>query len=311
MSKQRRNYGGAFVTKEKGQWNHGTIRGYTIHKCRCLLCVATYNKYIDKKKIDDGSWEHGTHDGYSNHRCRCQRCKKAYSEYKLEYKKSKGWIRKSPSLKKKRYAPKTKVFVALDIDNHGTSTGYKKGCRCKECSEAHHNYYLEYKTVGRKPVIIPEHGTYARYQQGCRCPECVEVSRASKRKWKLSNPVKKGSNQAIAANLRTRIIHALRGRVKNGSAVRDLGCTLDELRVHLDMQFTEGMSWDNYGWGMDKWNIDHIKPLNTFHLEIREEFLRACHYTNMRPLWQIDNFRRPHSGSDVTLVPLPFIGVRL
>lgn len=39
----------------------------------------------------------------------------------------------------------------------------------------------------------------------------------------------------------------------------------------------------------DKWNIDHIKPLASFDLTDKEQFAQACNYTNLQPLWQLDN----------------------
>ena len=45
------------------------------------------------------------------------------------------------------------------------------------------------------------------------------------------------------------------------------------------------MSWDNHG----KWHIDHIYPLAKFNLSDRQELLKACHYTNLQPLWAEDN----------------------
>lgn len=74
---------------------------------------------------------------------------------------------------------------------------------------------------------------------------------------------------------------------KAGSAVRDLGCTTEELRAYLEAQFRLGMSWDNYGKG--GWEIDHITPLASFDLTDREQFLKACHYTNLQPLWHHEN----------------------
>ena len=73
-----------------------------------------------------------------------------------------------------------------------------------------------------------------------------------------------------------------------GSAVSDLGCTVSELRSYLEAQFLPGMSWENMG----KWHIDHIKPLAGFDLTNRECFLEACHYTNLQPLWAVDNIRK-------------------
>ena len=47
--------------------------------------------------------------------------------------------------------------------------------------------------------------------------------------------------------LRGRLSSAIKNNQKAGSAVSDLGCTIDELKSQLESQFTEGMSWDNHG----------------------------------------------------------------
>ena len=94
-------------------------------------------------------------------------------------------------------------------------------------------------------------------------------------------------NFRIATNIRSRMGSAIRGNYKAGSAVRDLGCSIDDLRKHLEAQFQEGMTWENYG--IHGWHIDHIRPLKSFNLENRKEFLQACHYKNLQPLWWLDN----------------------
>jgi hypothetical protein len=50
------------------------------------------------------------------------------------------------------------------------------------------------------------------------------------------------------------------------------------------------MTWDN--WSLDGWHIDHIKPLNKFDLSDRSQFLEAVHYTNLQPLWAVDNLSK-------------------
>jgi len=92
----------------------------------------------------------------------------------------------------------------------------------------------------------------------------------------------------LGRNLRSRIRSALLGNFKRGSAIRDLGCTIQEFKSHIEKQFVEGMSWDNYG----KWQLDHIFPLSKVDLTNREELLKVCHYTNYQPLWQNDNIRK-------------------
>ena len=90
--------------------------------------------------------------------------------------------------------------------------------------------------------------------------------------------------------LRTRIYHALKGKVKPGSAIKDIGCTVEELKSHIESKFSDGMSWDN--WGYRGWHIDHIRPLASFDLSDREQMLESVHYTNLQPLWAEDNLKK-------------------
>ena len=91
----------------------------------------------------------------------------------------------------------------------------------------------------------------------------------------------------LTTSLRSRLNIALKRNQKTGSAVRDLGCSIDELKIYLESKFQPGMNWDN--WSFDGWHIDHIKPLASFDLTDRKQFLEACHYTNLQPLWAKDN----------------------
>jgi len=97
-------------------------------------------------------------------------------------------------------------------------------------------------------------------------------------------------NYKLKHVLRSRLNKAINNNYKTGSAVSDLGCTIEELRKHLEDQFQEGMTWDNYG--LKGWHIDHIKPLASFNLEDEEELLKACHYSNLQPLWAKDNLSK-------------------
>lgn len=63
-------------------------------------------------------------------------------------------------------------------------------------------------------------------------------------------------------------------------------------RQHLESLFTEGMSWDNWGYGNDKWNIDHIIPCSAFDLTKPEQQKQCFNYLNQQPMWQIDNFKK-------------------
>lgn len=94
--------------------------------------------------------------------------------------------------------------------------------------------------------------------------------------------------ERLTNNIRSRVSKIVSGSVKGSSAIKDLGCSIDELKSHLESKFQEEMSWDNYG----DWHIDHIKPLSSFDLTDLIQFKQACHYTNLQPLWAKDNLEK-------------------
>jgi hypothetical protein len=94
----------------------------------------------------------------------------------------------------------------------------------------------------------------------------------------------------LSITLRTRLNTALKNNNKVGSAVKDLGCSIEEFKRYIESLWQPGMSWDN--WSKDGWHIDHIAPLSSFDLTNVEDFKKACHYTNLQPLWAYDNFRK-------------------
>ena len=97
----------------------------------------------------------------------------------------------------------------------------------------------------------------------------------------------------LSCRLRSRLRCALQGNYKSGSAVADLGCSIDELKMYLESKFQTDMTWDN--WSYEGWHIDHIVPLASFDLTDRKQLLLACHYTNLQPLWAIDNLSKGDS----------------
>lgn len=101
---------------------------------------------------------------------------------------------------------------------------------------------------------------------------------------------KNSVNFKIASCLRSRLASAIRKKFKSGSAVRDLGCSIDEFKKYISDKFQVGMSWDNYG--QDTWHLDHIIPLCAFDLTDRDQLMAACHYTNLQPLWARDNLQK-------------------
>jgi len=101
-------------------------------------------------------------------------------------------------------------------------------------------------------------------------------------------------NFKILCNLRKRIWNVLRNNSKSEHTITMLGCSIEQLKEHLEKYFQDGMSWNNYGtgWhgkGMNQWHLDHIIPCVRFDLSKKEEQAKCFHYTNLQPLWAEEN----------------------
>lgn len=96
----------------------------------------------------------------------------------------------------------------------------------------------------------------------------------------------------IVRNIRRRIHHAIARDCVSLRTIELIGCTVSELKEHLEVQFTNGMSWDNYG----KWHIDHIRPCYSFDLTDTHQLKLCFHYSNCRPLWAKENLSRKRPG---------------
>jgi hypothetical protein len=94
----------------------------------------------------------------------------------------------------------------------------------------------------------------------------------------------------LASNLRRRLYSALMGKSRSLSLLDLLGCSLDQLRKHIESQWSSGMSWDNYG--LNGWHVDHIYPLSKLDLTDPEQLRRACHFSNLSPMWAELNRRK-------------------
>lgn len=67
-----------------------------------------------------------------------------------------------------------------------------------------------------------------------------------------------------------------------------ISCSIEQLREHLEKQFTAGMNWQNYG----LWVIDHIRPCASFDLGKSSEQYKCFHYINLQSLWEKENINK-------------------
>lgn len=91
----------------------------------------------------------------------------------------------------------------------------------------------------------------------------------------------------IKCNIKNTILYKGRGEWKKTTKTAQiLQCDFKTFKHHIESQFTEGMSWDNYG----KWHFEHRIPSS--YGETVEEVMELCHYTNYRPMWGNENLSK-------------------
>jgi hypothetical protein len=111
-----------------------------------------------------------------------------------------------------------------------------------------------------------------------------------KANWGKVSESRRRPQYAMAAKLRSRVIGALKNQKakKSAGTIALIGCEWPVLLAHLEALFQPGMTWENHG----QWHIDHKQPCTSFDLTLPEQ-QRACfHYSNLQPLWAVDNLRK-------------------
>lgn len=137
-------------------------------------------------------------------------------------------------------------------------------------------YQKEYKHINRE-LLLTKYREYSALQ-----------STKERRNKRDKNRKERDIQYKLSCALRTRMSQAIRNDSKVGSAVTNLGCSIEDLKKYLESLFQPEMTWENYG----EWQIDHIKPLIAFDLTDIQQIKIVCHYTNLRPLWKADNINK-------------------
>ena len=196
-------------------------------------------------------------------------CKTCIKEYGKKFQKK--WYKKHKEKRKESYQENKKEILELSKmyreENKEKISKRKKQWYQKNKEQVNEHVWL-YRQKNRKSISEQKN----KYQKQRR---------------------QEDPNYKITCNLRRRLCDALKGRRKLGSAINDLGCSIEDLKIQLETAFHshpktgEMMAWKNYG--KNGWEIDHIKPLVGFDLTDRKQFLEACHFTNLRPMWASQN----------------------
>jgi hypothetical protein len=186
----------------------------------------------------------------------------------------------------------TKCGRELTLDKfYKTPKGYRGDC--KECCslknskfrELNPTYHKEYK----KDYKNNNHYDYSEYGK---------TYYESNRKKVIAKVIARDKTRRLSdlsyrlkANLRSRARTAIKNQcgMRAFKSLELLGVSdIAVVRQHIESQFTQGMSWDNYG----EWEIDHIIPCASFDLTNSIEQKKCFNYKNLQPLWKEDNLKK-------------------
>lgn len=163
--------------------------------------------------------------------------------------------------------------------------------RCKQCEAEEAREYRE-----RNPEKVRQ--GLRRYRETTPIEKLRSIRNRSNAK-RMKNPAVK-----LESLLRKQLLGILKSRgirkSPKESALELVGCTVEELKLHLEKRFLKGMNWGNHGiqrsGGPPKWHVDHIKDVRLFDLSIEAQRRECFHYTNLQPLWAVDNIRKSNKG---------------
>lgn len=197
-----------------------------------------------------------------------------------------------------------KMFASATMDVKGIHHYVAQKYCSKECRKRYHaaKYALSHKDginttrkkryQDNKEVITKKRKAYTEtHKEELKTWRLNNIDRIrkNKRAYNKKRGVEDPSyklNKAISNS----VYRAIRGIKKSKHSIELLGCSVEALKQHLEAQFSPGMSWDN--WGVFGWHIDHKRPIASFDLTDPQQQHACFHYTNLQPLWWMDNITK-------------------
>jgi len=179
-----------------------------------------------------------------------------------------------------------------------TSKGYKWYVSGKGCKKGH---LCERQTANgacRLCGLEKNADRFKRWYEAGGRAQVIEQARS----WAQSNPdrrrqVTSRHSKKVLATPQGKIKRACRRRVVNALMAQSLrkaelteelmGCSVEFMVQHIQKQFTDAMTWENYG--RETWHIDHIRPCESFDLEDPAQRAICFNWRNQRPLSAIEN----------------------
>lgn len=177
--------------------------------------------------------------------------------------------------------------------------------QCKSCKSQYHiKYYVENSDVikSRSAQWYAENTEAANARNIASYYNNIEQRKIERKAKYWADPETAKTENAVYARERAKVdpVYRLKARCrkriwaafkeggysKKTKSFEMIGCTVSHLIGHLEKQFTDGMTWDNYG----EWHVDHKQPFAS--AATKEEAIALCHYTNLQSLWAAENLAK-------------------
>lgn len=249
-----------------------------------------------EKNESEFSKDKGKIDGLS---CWCKNCQKDYNEArkekrKLYYEQNKEKIKEKHEIYREQHKEELKIYQ----QNYDKVNREKRLIRQKQYNESHkkdkqdyYNFTYKEKSREKSKIYREQHKEELRIHNRVYREQHKEELRASDRKRYRENKL----NRCMSRN----IWHSLKSSKAEQHWEDLVGYSLQDLKEHLEKQFTLEMNWDNYG---TYWELDHIVPQNLFSIISADskDFQICWSLMNLRPLEKSLNRSRPKDGSDIS-----------
>jgi len=178
---------------------------------------------------------------------------------------------------------KCSACKATKEDNCFGKNKRKKNGLNSQCNECKNKYAKEYRIKNKEKTL-----EYAKEYRTKNKEKILKKNRDYKSKRRQIDPAFK-----MRCNVSIYIWKALKARNRNktGSVWEALPYTSKQLCEHLEKQFDEHMSWDNYG---TYWHVDHIYPQSLLPYDNYEDqnFQKCWSLENLQPMEAMMNVRK-------------------
>jgi hypothetical protein len=217
----------------------------------------------------------------------CAHCRNEFITYKCRKRKFCSTECRNKSQEKKvtlKCENCNNSFEVLPYSSSGNNKiNYVRKYCSPKCSQESQRLSEEHKRNVRK-----EYGR--KYNQRDYVKEACNKTRIARKEYineYYRKRYKEDKDYNLKVHMRTFLSNHLKRENKQKETwFKEIGCTKEEFKAHIESQFDEGMSWDN--WSVHGWHMDHIIPLSKGGIN---------HYTNLQPLWAVDNLKK---GNKIT-----------